>query len=123
MRHGGRGGVPMMAAMVRRKRSLLLALVLFCAVVGGGIDVVSGGCAELAHLLPFVLIIVPLLAGRYVGEERLARLGGSMRTAPCRRAAPALPSRRQARTVPRGGCLIASFLAVRPPPGRVVPGA
>ena len=116
MRRGGRGGGPIMAEMVRRKRPLLLALVVFCAVVGGGIDVVSGGCAGLAHLLPFVLIIVPLLAGRYIGEERLARLTGNVRAWPRRRAARALPSRRPARTVPRGGCLIASFLAVRPPP-------
>ena len=119
MRRGGRGGVPMMAAMVRRKRSLLLALVLLCAVVGGGIDVVSGGCAGLAHLLPFVLIIVPLLAGRYPGEQRLARLTATMRAWPRRRADRAFASRRRARTVPRGGCLIASFLAVRPPPRSV----
>ena len=106
----------MMPAMVRRKRSLPLALVVLCAAVGGGIDVVSGGCVGLAHLLPFVLIIVPLLAGRYIGEERLARLTGSMRSWPRRRATRAFASRRPARTVPRGGCLIASFLAVRPPP-------
>jgi hypothetical protein len=60
---------------------------------------------------------VPLLAGRYVGEERLEALRGHVarprrRVAPQRSRAP-----RPVALLPRGGRLIAEALAVRPPPG------
>lgn len=73
----------------------------------------------LLYSAPLLLLMLPLLAGRYVGEERIARLahvvrerrrGRAPRLAAPRTAPRAVPS------VPRGGRLIASSLAVRPPP-------
>lgn len=117
MRRIRRGALPMMAAMARRTRPWLLAFVSAGAVAAAGADMVTGGCAGAAHLLPFVLVLIPLLAGRYLGEERLARLSGRVPARPRRRVARVCPSGRPALGIPRGGSLIASFLAVRPPPG------
>ena len=66
---------------------------------------------------PVLVFALPLFGGRYVGEERLARLAAAF-VARRRRPAPALePTVRWApRSLPRGGCLIAVSLAVRPPP-------
>ncbi len=69
----------------------------------------------LLHLLPALLIALPLVLGRFPGEERIVALA----TRPKRRARPA--SRVHApRPVelqrPRGGRLIASSLAERGPP-------
>ena len=96
-----------------------LAVVLVCAIVVGCIDAATGRCAGRAHLLPFALIVVPLLTGRYIGEQRLERLAGAKSTtAQPRPTATRAPSGRPERCVPRGGGLIAFSLAVRPPPHR-----
>ena len=89
----------------------MLASIGFASVL----DALTGSCAGLAHALPFVLLVVPLLVGRYVGERRLARLIGTP-PPPRRRTARGEPRPLYARTLPRGGCLIAHSLAVRPPP-------
>jgi hypothetical protein len=65
-----------------------------------------------------LVLALPLLGGRYVGEERLVRLA---RRAPVRRprprsAAPPVGHRAVRRAAPRGGLLIAASMAVRPPP-------
>jgi hypothetical protein len=72
----------------------------------------------LAFAAPLWLLTLPLVAGRYVGEDALERL---RRDRPTRRrplVSRALPkgARRVAVLLPRGGCLIAEALAVRPPP-------
>jgi hypothetical protein len=67
-------------------------------------------------LAPALVLALPLLAGRYLGADRLSRLA---RTRPrrVRRATASRPARRAWRLVPpRGGLLIAASLAVRPPP-------
>lgn len=67
-------------------------------------------------LAPAILLVLPLLAGRYVGIERLSRIARA-RTARRRAVPRANPrSRTWAFVPPRGGLLIASSLAVRPPP-------
>jgi hypothetical protein len=70
--------------------------------------------------LPALLFALPLLAGRYVGEDRLARLAAAF-VATSRRPASSVPTtaRRSPLAVPRGGRLIAASLAVRPPPAAV----
>jgi hypothetical protein len=77
--------------------------------------------AVLLALAPVLLLLASLLAGRYVGEERIARLAARLR-----------PSRRRARVarlgggqpagvvLPRGGRLIATSLAQRGPPAVLV---
>jgi hypothetical protein len=101
---------------VRDQRLLLAAAVgtgalLLLAALAGHPDL-------LAYAGPLWLLTLPLIAGRYVGEEALVRLGRD-RPAPRRPlASRALPkgARRVAALLPRGGSLIAEALAVRPPP-------
>jgi len=86
---------------------LALVAVLACSIAGAGEGVL--------FIAPAVVLALPLLAGRYIGAERLARACGPW---PARRvrAAASRPRRPFVRTPPRGGLLIASSLAVRPPP-------
>jgi hypothetical protein len=73
----------------------------------------------LLFLAPAVLLALPLIAGRYVGAERLSRVA-ARRVDGARRSVPALLApRRCPRVPPRGGLLIAASLAVRPPPTAV----
>jgi hypothetical protein len=71
----------------------------------------------LALLAPALLLALPLLLGRYVGEDVIERLR-TARLAPARRRArqAASPLRRRARSMPRGTGLMAGHLARRPPP-------
>jgi hypothetical protein len=78
----------------------------------------AGHAELLPYAAPLYLLAVPLLAGRYVGEERIERMRSGFRRArrvPPRAAAPAA-RRRLAAALPRGGRLIAHSLAERPPP-------
>jgi hypothetical protein len=73
----------------------------------------------LLYAAPLLIVALPLIAGRYLGEERIVALrrGGerTRRRAPARISVPAA-ARQALRAVPRGGRLIAHSLAVRPPP-------
>ena len=108
-----------MQRMTSRDRRLLLALAALTLALTAG--ALAGGHSDLLVGLPALLFALPLLAGRYVGEERLARLAGMVPSAP-RRTAGSLPTteRRAARVLPRGGHLIAASLAVRPPPAPLI---
>jgi hypothetical protein len=84
------------------------ALVLLAALAGH---------AELiAYAAPLLVVALPLVAGRYVGEERLRQLSsvGHRRARRTPVESPAV--RRPAELVPRGGRLIAHSLAERGPP-------
>jgi hypothetical protein len=79
----------------------------------------AGVMEGLAMLAPALLLLLPLLAGRYLGEDALDRLRVARARPPARRlrrraAAPA--RNRHVALVPRGGLLLASSLATRPPP-------
>lgn len=94
--------------------SLLALLGLSVAVAHG----VTGLETGLLHLAPALLLALPLLVGRYVGEERLAVLG-LRRVERASRAVVLLEARlpRAPRaTMARGGALLASALAQRGPP-------
>jgi hypothetical protein len=103
---------------VRRGLRPLLAI----AVLGVAItlaETVSGLDTGLLLLSPALVLLLPLLAGRYVGEATLERLAA--RVAPPRRrrrarSAPLVPRRRPRATPVRGGRLLASALAGRAPP-------
>jgi hypothetical protein len=84
------------------------ALVLLAALAGH---------AELiAYAAPVLVVALPLVAGRYVGEERLRQLRSLGRPRD-RRVPAAMPAvRRPAELVPRGGRLMAHSLAERGPP-------
>lgn len=73
----------------------------------------------LAYAAPVLVLVLPLLSGRFVGEEHIARAAAGRRARPMLRLRSlAAPTARPARvlSVPRGGRLIAQSLAVRPPP-------
>jgi hypothetical protein len=101
--------------MARRDLRLLLGLTgLTVALVA--IQWLTG--AEVLLASPALVLALPLLAGRYVGEDRIARLAARF-VARVRRAAPRLAARlpRGPRAlVPRGGRLLACSLAERGPP-------
>jgi hypothetical protein len=75
----------------------------------------------LIYLAPALLILLPLLSGRYPGDDALVR--AARRAGPRgRRLPPVAP--RPARTpiaelLPRGGCLVGAALAGRAPPAEV----
>jgi hypothetical protein len=77
--------------------------------------------AALAYLAPALLILLPLLSGRYPGDEALARVA-LRRARPSRRPPPAAPPLRRrpaGALLPRGGRLVAASLAGRGPPRRL----
>jgi hypothetical protein len=77
---------------------------------------------EMLYAAPLLLVALPLLMGRYVGEDlisRRARAVRARRQAPPRLSMPAV-ALRALRSMPRGGRLIADSLAVRPPPALLV---
>ncbi len=71
----------------------------------------------LLHLAPALVLAVALLARRYPGERLIVRLAGCAERARRRVRTLALaPRTHVAALVPRGGLLLGSSLAVRPPP-------
>ena len=101
--------------MTRRDRQLLLglaALTLALATL-----TLAGVHSDVLLAVPVLLFGLPLLAGRYVGEQQLARLVARF-VGRRRRPAGTIAShaRRSSGRLPRGGRLIAAALAVRPPP-------
>jgi hypothetical protein len=99
----------------RRVRIVLLAVALaaFPAVL-----LVPGLETGVLFLSPAIVLLTSLLTGHYVGEgglERLAAAVGRRRPTRARAARNPLPRRPRA-LMPRGGRLVATALAVRPPP-------
>ena len=105
--------------MARRHQFALLTAATFaalvaCAIAAAHLDGVDTG---LLYLAPALVLLWPLLSGRYVGEDAVTRLS-TARTAPRRPSGAAVPvaARRPAVLLPRGGRLLASAIATRPPP-------
>jgi hypothetical protein len=72
--------------------------------------------AAFAYLAPALLILLPLLGGRYPGDEALVR-AARRRGRPRPRRSPGARVRRPSRALlPRGGRLVATALAGRAPP-------
>jgi hypothetical protein len=101
--------------MPRRDRYVLLGLTLLSVALAAA-QSLAAVSPDLLLAVPAVLLVLPLLAGRYVGEDGLVRL--AVRGLPPRRRSPATlgARRRGPRLRPRGGRLIASALAERGPP-------
>jgi hypothetical protein len=101
--------------MGQRDRRILLGLT---ALMVGLVVAQAVTGVEVMMASPALVLALPLLAGRYVGEERLARLVARFE-ASASRAARTLTDRlpRAPRAVlPRGGRLLAASLAERGPP-------
>jgi hypothetical protein len=105
--------------MARRDLRLLLGLT---ALTLGLVAIQALTGAEVLLASPALVLALPLIAGRYVGEERIARLAARFAVAeparPARRLAARLPRAPRA-LVPHGGCLFACSLAERGPPAVV----
>jgi hypothetical protein len=101
--------------MPRRDRYILLGLTLLSLALAVA-QSTAGLSPDVLLAVPALLLVLPLLAGRYVGEDGLVRLAG--RALVARRRSPGtLGARRRApRVLPRGGRFIASALAERGPP-------
>jgi len=91
--------------------------VLLAACIVG--DACLGG-ASLPWLCPALLLVIPLLLGRYVGEGRLAAFVGAARATQRRRPLLVRVLRGRPRVMQRGGRLVACALAKRPPPVRAL---
>jgi hypothetical protein len=100
---------------VRARLPLCLTAAAALAVAFGLLLAGVGGDALMAA--PALLVLLPLVAGRYVGSERLVRLVRRL-PAPRRRGAEARPAPRRPvrRAGARGGLLIAVALGRRGPP-------
>jgi hypothetical protein len=82
----------------------------------------SGSTDALLFLAPALLIVAPLVAGHYVGEELIARFAAKRTRRPRRFSTAQSPAPRQpAVPAPHGTRLIAFSLAKRPPPGSLLP--
>jgi hypothetical protein len=104
--------------MPRRDLRVLVALTLLSSICL--LAEAAGVLAPaLLYAAPLLIVALPLIGGRYVGEERIVALARrarpERRRASARIAAP-VAARRSLRAIPRGGRLIAHSLAVRPPP-------
>jgi fatty acid desaturase len=89
------------------------ALVAFAAAL-----VVPGLETGVLFLSPAIVVLALLLTGHYVGEQQLNRLADAwQQRRPARERARREPLPRRPRALmPRGGRLVATSLAVRPPP-------
>jgi hypothetical protein len=102
------------------RRDLLAMLALAVVAIGLAFaQQLTGLDADVLIALPALLLLLPLVAGRYVGEDGLSRL---VRELPRRRHPSPAPAVRRSRrhAGPRGGLLIAVALARRGPPGRLL---
>lgn len=91
--------------------AILAPIAIAVALVAGGPDALLAA--------PSLICLVPLLLGRYIGEEKLGGLARwvERRRRPRPQAAVAAVAVRPSKSrLPRGGRLIAACLAVRPPP-------
>jgi hypothetical protein len=103
--------------MYARDRRLLLCSAFVAVAVLGLL--VHGAGAEALLAAPFLALVAPLLVGHYLGEDHIERLAAGRlvavhTVARARRTAAALRAPRV--LLPRGGRLLATSLAVRPPP-------
>ena len=99
----------------RRDRLVLLTFALLVAAWAAA-ETLTGMQTDLLYLSPALALALPLALGRYVGEEQLAGLAARVPSRPRRRAAPVAGPRSCARVMQRGGRLVASGMAKRPPP-------
>jgi hypothetical protein len=70
----------------------------------------------LLFVAPALVLALPLILGRYVGEDQIAELARRPATAWCRAPIAEPVPRSFVRVMQRGGRLVGSALAKRPPP-------
>jgi hypothetical protein len=102
---------------MRIRVATLVCATAAVAVAFAVVHVATGVGADALIAVPGLLLLSPLVAGRYVGSERLVRLARRvLRPARHRGDRPVARRRPDRRPAPRGGLLIAVSLARRGPP-------
>jgi len=86
------------------------------SVAFAAVQSLSGLNPDVLLAAPALLLFLPLLAGRYVGEEGLLRVAARSRASRIRAVSSVRPAPRAPRVLARGGRLIAAALAERAPP-------
>jgi hypothetical protein len=102
--------------MAPPRRLLLLLSIAMVVVAWMVLEALTGVELGLLYLAPALVLGAPLVVGRYVGEDQLAELAERPTTRPARRAARLPLPRSHVRVMQRGGRLVATSLAKRPPP-------
>jgi hypothetical protein len=102
-----------MASPHRRLVLLSLATVVAVWMV---LEALTGIETGLLYLAPALVLFAPLAVGRYLGENQLAELGDRSPTCRPRRARGLPLPASHVRLMQRGGRLVATSLAKRPPP-------
>ena len=105
-----------MSADVSRRDEQTMLLLAVLSVVFAVLQSVLGLNPDVLLAAPALLLFLPLLAGRYVGEDGLLRVAARSRAPRVRAVSSPRPALRAPRTVARGGRLIAAALAERAPP-------
>jgi hypothetical protein len=102
--------------MPRRDQRILLGLAAL-TVLFAVVQSVTGISADVLLAAPALILLLPLLAGHYVGEDGLARLSAHAATTRRRPVLARAPHPRRApRVLARGGRLVGASLARRGPP-------
>jgi hypothetical protein len=102
--------------MALRGRRLVVAWFALAVTAWTVFALLSGVETGLLYLAPALLLCAPLIFGRYVGEAQLAELANRSPRCTARRSAHLPLPRSHVRLMQRGGRLVASSLAKRPPP-------
>jgi hypothetical protein len=103
----------------RRDRIVLWAFTLVVAAWMVA-QALTGTETGLLYLAPALVLALPLVLGRYLGEEQLAVLAGASRPPGARVRSRISTPRGYVRVMHRGGRLVASAMAKRPPPARAL---
>jgi hypothetical protein len=103
----------------RRDRIVLWAFALVVAAWMVA-QALTGAETGLLYLAPALVLALPLVLGRYLGEEQLAGLAGRPRAPRARPRARISTPRDHVRVMHRGGRLVASAMAKRPPPAQAL---
>jgi hypothetical protein len=101
--------------MLPRRDRFLLAGFTLLVLAWMVVQAITGTETGLLYLAPALVLALPLLGGHYVGEEQLAAARGDV--TPVVRASKRVSATHTfVRVMERGGRLVASSLAKRPPP-------
>jgi hypothetical protein len=101
--------------MSRRDQQIMFGLAIL-SVAFAVLQSLTGLNPDVLLAAPALLLFLPLLAGRYVGEEGLLRVAARARAPRVRAVSSLRPVLRPPRALARGGRLIAAALAERAPP-------
>lgn len=110
------GGLGILRVMLPRRDRLVVWAFGFVVAAWMVAEVLTGYQSGLLYLAPALVLALPLLLGRYLGEEQLVELAGRRPARPRQRVLRVAGPRSRVPVMRRGGRLVASGMAKRPPP-------